>query len=308
MSKVYEEFMVYDLENTGERKKLDLNQDNLQTYLNPEQVLIIVREDLRRIFIWKGSKSPVRKRFISSKVAQQIQKELIADARYHRCKIVSIDQGDELQEFLNAFKLESMEATERLPDMHYIRNIERDRMKEAQKLSKDKQVEKEYYSPILEDTTDDVVMSSIGYGETKQTLLKPSRIKKVLGFSEQEAERIKEKILKENVPPHYERQNLILGHTLYGAVSKVTEVLGKNVVDIVWEKVSKLPEGIVELDNNKLRVYIDHNKGIVEAVEVLKQKESNPQIFSNSEGDSQKQKVIPRRELPKIPSNKPTDE
>lgn len=308
MSKVYEEFMVYDLENTGERKRLDLKQDDLQTFLEPEQVLIIVREDLRRIFIWKGSKSPVRKRFISSKVAQQIQKELISDARYHRCKIVSIDQGDELQEFLNAFKLESMEATERLPDMRYIRNIERDRIKEAQKLSKEKQMEKEYYSPILEDTTDDVVMSSIAVGGGKESLLKPSRIKKALGLSEQEAEKIKEKILKKEIPANYERQNLILGHALYGAVSKVTEVLGKDVVDIVWEKVSKLPEGIVELDNNKLRVYIDHNKGIVEAVEVLKRKEGKQQETFNSNDKNQKMKTTSRRELPKIPSNKPDEQ
>jgi len=312
MSKTYEEFMVYDLENTGERKKLNVKQQELQSYLDPEQVIIIVREDLRRIFIWKGSKSPVRKRFISSKVAQQLQKELIADARYHRCKIVSIDQGDELQEFLNAFKLESMEATERLPDMRYIRNIERDRMKEEQKLANEKGTETEYYSPILEDTSDDVVMSSIrtrvGIGEGKQSLLKPSRIKKAIGLSEQEAEKIKEKILNQDIPTNYERQNLILGHTLYGAVSKVTEVLGKSVVDIVWEKVSKLPEGIVELDNNKLRVYIDHNKGIVEAVEVLKRKGAESTNTSGSSGQNQNPKVIPRRELPKIPSNKPEKE
>jgi hypothetical protein len=217
---------------------------------------------------------------------------------------VSIDQGDELQEFLNAFKLESMEATERLPDMRYIRNIERDRMKEAQKLANEEGKETEYYSPILEDTTDDVVMSSIGIGEDKQSLLKPSRIKKAIGLSEQEAEKIKEKILNQDIPTNYERQNLILGHTLYGAVSKVTEVLGKSVVDTVWEKVSKLPEGIVELDNNKLRVYIDHNIGIVEAVEVLKRKGAESTNTSGSSGQNQNQKVIPRRELPKIPSNK----
>lgn len=305
MENVYEEFMVYDLENTGERKKLDINQDNLQSHLNSEQVLIIVREDLRRIFIWKGSKSPVRKRFISSKVAQQIQKELITDARYHRCKIVSIDQGDELQEFLNAFKLESMEAAERLPDMRYIRNVERDRLKEEKKLAKQKNSEAEYYSPILKDTADDIVMSSIRIGDTKHSLLKPSTLKKTVGLSEQEADKIKEKILKKDVPPNYKRQNLILGHTLYGAVSKVTEVLGRNIVDIVWEKVSKLPEGIVELDNNKLRVYIDHNKGIVEAVEVLKK--SDPNKSSEDNRQNQEQKVNIRRELPKIPSNKSSE-
>ena len=37
MSKVYDEFLVYDLENTGEKKKLDINQDELQNHLNPER-------------------------------------------------------------------------------------------------------------------------------------------------------------------------------------------------------------------------------------------------------------------------------
>ena len=138
MTEIYEEFIVYDLENTGERRKLNIKPEELQNHLNPEQVLIIIREDLRRIYIWKGSKSPVRKRFISSRVAQELQKDLIQDSRYHRCKIVSIDQGDELQEFLNAFRLDSMEVTERLPDMRYVRNIERDRLLELERLSKEK--------------------------------------------------------------------------------------------------------------------------------------------------------------------------
>ena len=158
MTETYEEFIVYDLENTGERKKLNIKPEDLQNHLNPEQVLIIIREDLRRIFIWKGSKSPVRKRFISSRVAQDLQRDLIQDSRYHRCKIISIDQGDELQEFLHAFRLESMEVTERLPDMRYIRNIERDRLLELERLSKEKKAgvsneEEDYYSPGLEDTT-----------------------------------------------------------------------------------------------------------------------------------------------------------
>ncbi|GAH49995.1 unnamed protein product, partial [marine sediment metagenome] len=128
MTDVYEEFIVYELDNSGERNRVDIKQEELKNRLNPEQVFIIIREDLRRIYIWKGSKSPVRKRFISSRVAQELQRELMEDSRYHRCKIVSIDQGDELGEFLNAFRLESMEVTEKLPDMRYVRNIERDRL------------------------------------------------------------------------------------------------------------------------------------------------------------------------------------
>ncbi|MFX0059115.1 MAG: hypothetical protein ACFE8J_12515 [Candidatus Heimdallarchaeota archaeon] len=316
MTESYEEFIVYDLENSGERKRLDLKQEDLSSYLKPDQVLIIIREDLRRIYIWKGAKSPVRKRFISSKVAQELQTELLKDPRYHRCKIVSIDQGDELQEFLNAFKLESMEVTERLPDMRYIRNIERDRIKEAERLAKGKGTVKEqdenYYSPALSDTSNDVVVSSFAMGISKppkrpEKMIKPSAGKHVLGYSEQEKQRIKERILKVEVPENLERQNLILGHTLYAAVSKVAEVFGKNMVDIVWEEVKKLPEGMMELDNNMLRVYFNQKKGIVEAVEVLKKGEKGNVIFSPNDKDQNKEikpKSTIKRNLPKIPNAK----
>jgi len=299
MTKVYEEFMVYELENSGDRSKLDLKQEELQNSLNPEAVIIIVREDLRRIFIWKGAKSPVRKRFISSRVAQQLQKELIDDSRYHRCKIVSIDQGDELQEFLNAFRLESMEVTERLPDMRYIRNVERERMEEAGKVmnssAKSKKDDETYFSPALNDIDNKVVMSSFSRkmpqkssGPAKQ----PTATQELISIQEQD--KIKERVLEKEIPGDYERQNLIIGHTLFCAITKVSEVFGKDVVEVVWEKVAKLPKDMIELDDYKLRVYLDEKKGIVEAVEVLKKQGSNSPSKPKPQG---------RRELPKIPSN-----
>ena len=314
MTETYNEFIVYDLENTGDRTKLDIKSEELQNHLNPDQVLIIVREDLRRIYIWKGSKSPVRKRFISSRVAQELQRDLIKDARYHRCKIVSIDQGDELQEFLNAFRLESMEVTERLPDMHYTRNIERDRLAEQELLSKGKtggkvKPDEEYYSPALEDTTDTVVKSSIGIGPAKKKeKYRPAQPSKrsvtsatstTIGLADEEKEKIKEKILKISVPENMERQNLILGHTLYGAVSKVTDVFGKNIVEITWEEVKKVPKGVLELDENIFRVYFDDKKGIVEAIEVLKKGEPTSEVNV----EVKKPETATRRKLPKIPSS-----
>ncbi|MBY8987329.1 MAG: hypothetical protein KGD61_02655 [Candidatus Lokiarchaeota archaeon] len=306
MTDVYEEFVVFDLQNTGERTRLNITPEELQNYLNPEQVLIIIREDLRRIFIWKGSKSPVRKRFISSRVAQDLQRDLIQDSRYHRCKIISIDQGDELQEFLNAFMLESMEVTERLPDMRYIRNIERDLILEAERLAKEQKAgvqkeDDEFYSPVIEDTTDDVVISSFAIGtpigKKKRVALSHKR-ELFDDISEEEAEKIKEKILNISVPETLERQNLILGHKLYGAVSKVTDVFGKNVIDIVWEEVKKLPKGVMELHDNVFRVYFNDKKGIVEAVEVLKKGVEPPK------SEVEKPTSTTRRELPKVPSSK----
>ena len=87
------DFIVYDLENTGDLTKLNIKPEELQNHLNPEQVLIIIREDLRRIYIWKGAKSPVRRRFISSRVALDILRDLKQKDRDY--KIISIDPIDE---------------------------------------------------------------------------------------------------------------------------------------------------------------------------------------------------------------------
>jgi len=264
----YETFLVYELNDTGEKKRLNITEEDLQSNLNQEQVLVIVREDLRRIFIWKGPKSPVRKRFISSRVAQELQNELRLDSRYHRCKIVSVDAGDEPIEFLDAFQLESMEVTERLPDMRYVRNIERDggMVTKSTIIARDQKDAKEakHHSPAIQGILDSQVP-------------KPKSTKQVRKISvdlmEEQDETIKDKILNTKVPDGYKRLNLILGHTLFAAISKIAQVFGKEVEDTEWEPVRKLPKEMIELNNHVLRVYFDDKKGIVEAIEVL-EKES----------------------------------
>jgi hypothetical protein len=144
-------FFAYELIDNAETKELNFSQENLIEFLDPEQVLILVREDLRRIFIWKGAKSPVKKRFVSSKVAQELQAQLMNDPQFHQCKIVSVDQGDEIQEFLDAFNMESMEVKDRLPDMKYIRNSEKPQFKRTRVFS-------EIHRRFLEEFKDESVL------------------------------------------------------------------------------------------------------------------------------------------------------
>jgi hypothetical protein len=134
-----ENFFAYNVEDTGEYKKIDISKNDLVHKLNPEQVILLVREDLRRIFIWKGAKSPVKKRFISSKMARELQADLMEEHNFHHCKIVSIDQGDEMLEFLDAFNLESMEVKDRLPDMRYVRNSEKPKTDVHQPFTEEKE-------------------------------------------------------------------------------------------------------------------------------------------------------------------------
>ncbi|MHA1296533.1 MAG: hypothetical protein ACTSPH_07990, partial [Promethearchaeota archaeon] len=218
--------------------------------------------------------------------AQELQHRLMRDYRYHRCKIVSIDQGDELEEFLKAFNLKSMEVKERLPDMKYVRNIEKDRVGKVIDNTTIKQdnLQEGYFSPALENTSEDVIMSSIVINsQTKKPELiinkspyadfkKTAKMQSLSPLSEEEKEKIKKKILEMEVPENYERKNLILGHSLYGTISKVSEVFDKSVVDVEWEEIKKFPSDMIELSDHKFRVFLNQEKGIVEAIEVLKRK------------------------------------
>ncbi|MFX1363581.1 MAG: hypothetical protein ACFFCE_09780 [Promethearchaeota archaeon] len=149
-------FFAYELEDTGEGKELFFSDKDLAQFLKPEQVLLLIREDLRRIFIWKGAKSSVKKRFISSKVARELQQEILKDARYHLCKIISVDQGDEVQEFLDAFNLESMEVKEKLADMKYFRNRD-----------KPKVIEKNFYPEEREFVINEYITLKLIKGKTE---------------------------------------------------------------------------------------------------------------------------------------------
>jgi len=128
-------FLAYELQDMGESQKLNILEEDLINTLEPEKVFILVREDLRRIFVWKGANSPVKKKFMSSKVARELQEKLMRNFGFHHCKIISVDQGDEVQEFLDAFNLESMEVREKLPDMIYIRNSEKPEFKKTKVFS-----------------------------------------------------------------------------------------------------------------------------------------------------------------------------
>lgn len=310
----YETFMVYELDDSGDKNRMGIPEGELQSNLHPEQVLVIVREDLRRIFIWKGPKSPVRKRFISSRVAQELQEELRKDASMHRCKIVSVDAGDEPSEFLHAFQLESMEVTERLADMRYVRNIEKEQMSEAvisdvvpQTTEKK---EEEYFSPALQDTSSTVVQSSFSTG-VPQSASAPSPKPRTqypkqpmprtsAGLSKDDQEKIKEKILNTEISDSYKRINLILGHTLLAAVSKTAKVFGEEVEETEWEPVKKVPKDMIELDNHILRIYFNGEKGIVEAVEIL-EKEGEPTIKVKSSTESKTEQKPPLTPMPSKP-------
>ena len=100
-------FMVFELDDLGEKKRVKAAEEGLPSFLllHPEQIYVIIREDLRRIFIWKGPKSTTRDKLVSSRTTIALQEELREEFGLHPCKVISVDVGDEPLEFLSTFNL-----------------------------------------------------------------------------------------------------------------------------------------------------------------------------------------------------------
>jgi len=278
MSETYENFMIYGLESTGEKIRLDITEDDFRAnngtnILNPYQVLVIVKEGLRRIYIWKGVKSPVRKKFIASQVAAQLQNDLVVNGHFHRCKIISVDQGDEPHDFLRAFDFESTE----IPEILEANKSEFGQIQPVSISKTSKTIEKKVYQwggppPVLKANSTNIKQAIESDREIRP------KSKDIIKLPELDTKKIIEKIIANEVPANFQRLKLILGNfEIYGAVIKKAKIFGKEVEEVDWEPVNSLPHDVVELDNRTLRIYFDGENGTIEGLEIL-QKMSAPQI------------------------------
>jgi len=252
MNAYYQHFMIFMLHDSGEKDLIDITReeflkDNGKKVLLPKQVVLIVDEELRRIYIWKGTQSSVRKKFIASRIASELQNELANVANFHRCKVVSVDQGDEPHEFLDSFGFSSMKV----------------------KISPEiKEMTIKSYSEKSSPKTETSQRSRyIDKLNQPYKLRKPNKFK----ILSQDQKKRLDNILKSEIPPGFSRQHIILGdNIIYGNVKKKTEVFGKIIMEESWNPVDGLNEEMIEFDDYKTRIYVNTNTGIIKAVEFLK--------------------------------------
>ncbi len=94
---------------------LEVNEDGTLVELNelqlgPEKVLIIVDEEDKKMWLWKGSNCPIRKKFIGSRALSDIRKKEYGFAYVPQ----SCDQDDETAEFV--IMLQKIDKTDIVPD------------------------------------------------------------------------------------------------------------------------------------------------------------------------------------------------
>jgi hypothetical protein len=266
----YNDFLIFKVKDNGEEFRLNITEENFRKnngieVLQPSQVAIIIKEGLRRIYIWKGISSSVRQKFIASRVASELQRELMNSSKYHRCKIISVDQGDEPNEFLNTFGFQKTPII--LDSEAYDTTIETENEKIIpnldQKAEKVQIIEKRYQYP------DKNEIETPTYEKLKEV----EKSKKIL-----------ERVLSIDVPNHLKRKNILIGtNQLYGMITKKTEIFNKSVEENKWEVISSLPKETVELEGHKIRIHFNVDHGDVEAIELLENSHQleEPELKSN---------------------------
>ncbi len=296
----YKDFRCFSLLDDGEKEEIEVEQENIEELFDTDKVFLIVRYDLRRLFIWKGPRAPVRKRFISSRVGAQLQQESAKIAMH--LKIVSVDAGDEPIEFLRVFKLDpyEVEEEEKVADMYYVRNEERRKLEDAKiaakiKAKKEKKKD-EYWSPVLEEEkrmeqmqkAKTKAISAKSKAPVRAPKKKPTKTKTSTSTSrQQQAQRKKfaehipsmdtltkdaeklilKEILQEDCPKGFKRLNIIIESSLYGSKKVTSEIFGKSTEHIEWDRIKKIPEGSFDIKSGQLRIRSKNNK--IQGIEVF---------------------------------------
>ena len=254
----YDYFMIFELLDTGERQRFNITEEKFRRskgagILHPKQVAIIVKEDFRRIFIWKGSAPHVRKKFIASRVAQELQQEMVQIGHLHRCKVVTVEQGDETSEFLRAFGFD-------LEELARATGFTGEVIPDIPKITKQPP------------TTSPIIDKKISTSKPIHIINKHSQSKA------QEDIKLEKKISKETLdeilnlelPQNFKRKNILTGqNTLYGIITKKVEIFGKNIEETAWEPIKNLSSDVFELDGHKLRIHYNRSLNTIEAIEIL---------------------------------------
>jgi len=256
MLETYTDFMIFEVKDNGEHSRLDIteerfSQNNGNNVLQPLQTVIIVKEELRRIYLWKGISSSVRRKFIASRIASEIQRELMNSSSFHRCKIVSVDQGDEPNEFLVLFGFQKNPITidNDVPIFLKTTNLE-NRVQRKSKPIKNFEVKYKENNNFT---------NSAKNTPSYENLKKIKKTQKIL-----------EKVLSTNIPDNFTRKNILVGNNiLYGEIIKKGDVFSNRFEEKGWEVISSFPKEIFELEGAKLRIHVNKELGEIEAIEIL---------------------------------------
>lgn len=230
----------------------------IKDILKTEDCYVIVSDEYRKVYLWKGIESNVRLKFIGAKRSQDIRGQVGM-----QFGVVPLDEGEEDPDFIKLIggkteggiaqeiKTEVKTAARTGPSVHPLReknvfgtpkpaagmNIAGSRDRSTQNTGP-LYTGKESFSTLMQDET------HVDFNEIMQKL-----------------EAIK-------IPDGFERELIIIGNHAYSVVERVQTFLGKKQVSKEISKVGAIPEGVFFAEDYSPRILSENGK--ILAIEFLK--------------------------------------
>ncbi|MHA2391450.1 MAG: hypothetical protein ACXAEX_05745 [Promethearchaeota archaeon] len=250
MIKITQLFLINQDGTTTELTTDGSIKDSLKT----DECYVLVADDTRKVYLWKGVKSSVRSKFIGAKRSQEIRGQV--GMHY---SVIPLDEGEEDAEFINIIggKTEGGIAKEIKSETVKPSNVHPLREKnifgapepaEGMNIAGSKTRQAQNTGPLYRG---DGSMPSYAQEETQ------------VDFQE-----IMKKLEEIKIPSGFERELIIIGNQAYSVVEKVQQFLGKKQVTKEISKVGAIPEGIFFAESYSPRVLSENGK--ILAIEFLK--------------------------------------
>ncbi len=216
--------------------------------MKADQVLIVIDDEQKRIWIWKGVDAPVRKKFIAARSAQRIR-----DVRGLVYKIVSEDAGEEDEGFLQVMSQTPTSspdaAASKTPDSSFTPSPDSTPKTSQPKPATTPQPKLDYTRVVTARTAKPSQQQSVQVPHSSQEII--------------------EQVKQLEPVPGFRREFVLIGFDAFAITEEATSLLGKRTVTQRLQRIDSLPEGVLFAQGYTPRIVIQN--GQVLAVEFLKQ-------------------------------------
>jgi len=231
----------------------------IKNLLKTDESYVVVADDVRKVFLWKGITSSVRSKFIGAKRSQEIRGQV--GMHY---AVVPLDEGDETPEFLNiiggkteagiAKEIKEEKAARPIPSAgggggHPLR-------------------EKPIFAPPEPAEGMNIAGSQTRPAQNVGPLYTGQEAQYFQEDLQVNFDQIMTKLEEIKIPEGYEREMIIIGNHAYSVVEKKKIFLGEEHIEKAIEEIGTIPEGIFFAANYSPRVLSESGK--ILAIEFLK--------------------------------------
>ena len=226
----------------------------IKDILKTDECYVLVADDIRKMFLWKGVKSSVRSKFIGAKRSQEIRGQV--GMHY---AVVPLDEGEEDPEFIKIIGGQTEAGIAKEIRAAEVSSTSVHPLREKNVFGTPKPAEGMNIAGSRDRTTQNI--GPLYRGEESMADLMQDQ-------TQVDFQGVMRKLEEIQMPPGFERELIIIGNHAYSIVEKVQQFLGKKQVTKEISKVGAIPEGVFFAADYAPRILSENGKII--AIEFLK--------------------------------------